>query len=103
MSSVKNALNKIYKANKQDRQTLLIENSQSIVDNMNIVINSYEEFSKAYPNEKIFVFKNKKKKNKKDKSNIDEANAEGKKDSTTKTDNVESNEVNLKNDKNDSI
>ncbi len=103
LSSVKNALNKIYKANKQDRQTLLIENSQSIVDNMNIVINSYEEFSKAYPNEKIFVFKNKKKKNKKDKSNIDEANAEGKKDSTTTTDNVESNEVNLKDDKNDSI
>ena len=58
---VKNTLQKIYKSNAEDRKTLLIENSKVVEDNVNLVINAYEEFSKAYPNEKIFTFNKKQK------------------------------------------
>lgn len=58
---VKNTLQKIYKSNAEDRKTLLIENSKIVEDNVNLVINAYEEFSKAYPNEKIFTFNKKQK------------------------------------------
>ena len=72
---VKNALQKIYKANNEDRKLLLIENSKLVEDNINLVIDAYEEFSRAYPNEKIFTF------NKKQKSKTNENKNENDKES----------------------
>ena len=70
---VKNTLQKIYKSNAEDRKTLLIENSKIVEDNVNLVINAYEEFSKAYPNEKIFTFNKKQKLKQKENENKNES------------------------------
>ena len=54
---------------------MLIENSKLVEDNINLVIDAYEEFSRAYPNEKIFTF------NKKQKSKPNENKNENEKES----------------------